>query len=43
MDRGNDVYMRINNIWEFSIISSNDRSNSLNTEPYRGGKTTRFI
>ena len=43
MTRGNIVFMGDNNVWKFSVISSNDRSNSLNFKPFRGSTKTRVI
>lgn len=35
--------MRIDNIWEYGIISGNDRGDSVNIKSYRRGKKTRYI
>ena len=43
VDRRRDVHMRADNVREYSVISSDDRSDSLNNKSYRGSEKTRII
>jgi hypothetical protein len=35
--------MRVSDVWEYGVISSNDRGDSVNIKSYGRGEKTRYI